>query len=1841
MGTRSLPALRAVFFHALALSLLGLTTVPAASQPATSPSGEAERFVPRGLTMKKAASTTRDLRTLPQTPPEKRERPEREEPRIVPTEIERRGPPPKIAAPRTPVTSAPAPAPSASFDGLDYAHWGFGHPPDPNGDVGPTYYIQAINASVGVFRKSDGVPVAAFNLNTFMSQGAFGNPCDTDNFGDPVVLYDTFEDRWVITDFAFKAADSVGIIDPPGAFQCLAVSKTGDPVSGGWNFYSMSTTVAGGSGLADYPKFGIWPDGLYMAANMYGYPVWSGYESPRAWAFNKAQMYAGQPTVQIVTFVGPALGDFTLLPSNARLQAGTPPSGTPNYFISTTRYINALAVYKFHVDWDSISLSTFTGPDTPLAGSSWTTTSALYAPSLGGVNLDTVPLRAMMQNQYSNIGGVESLWAVHTVRRTDTSDFATPRWYQADVTGGNVGWSLLQGATWDPDGADVMHRFVPSLAVDRAGDLALGYSTSSSTTKPAIKYAGRLTGDPLNTLGQTEQVLIQGAGTQDNSLCGGAACPRWGDYSSMTLDPDGCTFWYTNEYYAVDGWLFQTRIGSFAYPSCTKVGNGGVRGTVTGAAGGAPIASAAIAMGTRTTTTDATGKYSFPNVPAGTYPRITANAAGYNHATVSNLVVTNGGTAVQDFSLGTAPSSACLTDTTQADLQAGTQSNVDLTTSPGMVLLLRPSVDQQNTTFGKYSIAITSTDWGGQTFTPAVSGKLTKADISLYCVGCSGTTPDLTVSVRATSGGVPSGPDLASATIGGFSSNKITYYTAVFGAPPALTAGSAYALLVRPSADPSAGLYAMTRTGAATLGASMYAAGDLVTGAGGGTSWSVVYIGGEPVDAGFRTYMDSGYVAVGTQVSSLKDANPVVGGTAEWTTLSWHATTPPGTLLGFQVAASNSPEGPFLFVGPDGTSWTFFTTSPASLAQFNGYRYLKYLVLLNTTDPSVTPAVGDVTVCFCAVPPAPTITPGGPTTFCDGGSVTLTSSSPSGNQWYRSGLLILGATNRTFVATVSGDYRVTASDGGCTSPSSAATTVVVDPLPATPTITSRGPTTFCHGDSVTLNSSGPSGNQWYRNGFLLVGATGSAYVATTSGAYAVTVTASGCRSASSAPTVVTVDPPPAEPAAFTTSSATVCPGQSNVMYTVPNDPTVTYTWSYAGGTGATISGTGNSVTVSFAANATSGTLSVTANGSCGTSAARTLGITVDPTPAQPGAFTTSTPTICLDPNGSPTDARYVVPNDSAVTYTWSYTGTGATITGRGNSVTVSFSSAATSGTLSVTASNGCGTSAARTIRVTVGHAPSTATAGGAQTICPNGSTTGLGANTPTHGSGQWSVVSGGTGTFSPSATTPNATFTHMSGSGPITLRWTIESPPCPSSSTDVIVSIAPPPSAAISGGATVCAGQTASLTVTLTGGTPPFSVVVNGTTYDLVTSPGNISVSPTATTNYTISSVTAGGCTNTGGGSGVATVTVVPDPQATISGDTAICTGRTAGLMVSLTSGTPPFSVVVNGKTYDLASSPATITVHPVDTTTYTISSVSAGGCTNPAGGSGSATVTVPKALCVDDVPGDARFRADVIWFTTQGGNDGLPHAANPIPTGGVGVRRGGLFWFFAPDNPEMLLKVLNGCGVNGKFWVFTSAGTNVGLTTTVTDTQTSAARVYTNPDMTPAEPVQDIEAFACGAALTAEEPKQARPAPAGAPVASPPTPQSSPLAIQGSCAASSTNLCIDDSPGDRRFGVAVQFNTVQRGGRRGLGNAISTSALGVTRGGLVWFFDQDNPEMLVKVLNGCSLNGKYWVFTAATTNVGLTTTVTDTVTGTVKTYTNPDVNPAAPVVDVTAFGCD
>jgi hypothetical protein len=284
--------------------------------------------------------------------------------------------------------------------------------------------------------------------------------------------------------------------------------------------------------------------------------------------------------------------------------------------------------------------------------------------------------------------------------------------------------------------------------------------------------------------------------------------------------------------------------------------------------------------------------------------------------------------------------------------------------------------------------------------------------------------------------------------------------------------------------------------------------------------------------------------------------------------------------------------------------------------------------------------------------------------------------------------------------------------------------------------------------------------------------------------------------------------------------------------------------------------------------------------------------------------------------------------------------------------------------------------------------------------------------------------------------------------------------------------------------------------------------------------------------------------------------------------------------------------------------------------------------------------------LCIDGSPGDQRFQAKVDFQTEQGGK---PHgAAKVIPLDSVGIPSGGIFWFTNPQNPEMLLKVLNACSTNGFFWIFYAAGTNFALRTEVVDTVSGLSWVRENADRTQAPPVADIRAIPCNApsspSTVIDRDTAMRLADELAAFAAT-APQSSADALTDleprvACSPNANTLCIDNQPGDRRFEVSVFFNTAQGQKPMGFGIAIPLGSLDVPSGGIFWFTNPQNPEMMIKVLNGCPTNGHFWVFYAAGTNFALDVDVFDNVTGRSWTSINPDLRQAPPVADILALPC-
>jgi hypothetical protein len=250
-----------------------------------------------------------------------------------------------------------------------------------------------------------------------------------------------------------------------------------------------------------------------------------------------------------------------LLPSD--LDGTTaPPAGSPNYFLNFGS--NALRLWKFHVDWATPTSTTLTGP-TSIAVAAFNAACSgggSCIPQPGTRNqLDSLADRLMYRLAYRNRGGIESLVVNHSVSvgTNKRNQVTSVRWYELRNPNGTP-TVYQQGTLGTSDG---IHRWMGSIAMDKAGDIAVGYSASSSSVYPSIRFTGRLATDALGTM-QTENIIQAGGGSQTGSL------HRWGDYSAMTVDPvDDCTFWFTSEYLKASGsFNWSTRIASFRFPGC-------------------------------------------------------------------------------------------------------------------------------------------------------------------------------------------------------------------------------------------------------------------------------------------------------------------------------------------------------------------------------------------------------------------------------------------------------------------------------------------------------------------------------------------------------------------------------------------------------------------------------------------------------------------------------------------------------------------------------------------------------------------------------------------------------------------------------------------------------------------------------------------------------------------------------------------------------------------------------------------------------------------------------------------------------------------------------------------------------------------------------------------------------------------------------------------------------------------------------------------------------------------------------------------------------------------------
>ncbi|MDT8394154.1 MAG: T9SS type A sorting domain-containing protein [Bacteroidales bacterium] len=393
----------------------------------------------------------------------------------------------------------------------------FVYPPDTDGDVGPNHYFQMINLSFAIWDKQGNKLYGPVNNSTIW-QGFVG-PWTGTNDGDPIVLYDEQADRWLATQFAVNTNNGIN-------YQLIAVSETGDPL-GAWYRYAYAMVA-----FNDYPKFSVWNDGYYATWNMFG-----GYTRVGVGAFERDKMLVGDPTAKMVYF-DQSGSTFAMLPAD--FDGTPPPAGAPCYFIHMRTFTDhKMEIYEFDVDWNNTSNSSFS-----LAT---VLTPAAYSTNVGGIPqpntstmLDDLAVMLMYRLQYRNFGTHESMVVNHTV---SSAGKAAPRWYELRKTTGD--WSIYQQGTFAPD---IKERWMGSIAMNANGDIALGYSLSSTTTFPSIAYTGRRVDDPLGQMTVGEVMVKEGLGSQTN-------IERWGDYSAMSVDPaDDTTFWFTTEYRKASNW---------------------------------------------------------------------------------------------------------------------------------------------------------------------------------------------------------------------------------------------------------------------------------------------------------------------------------------------------------------------------------------------------------------------------------------------------------------------------------------------------------------------------------------------------------------------------------------------------------------------------------------------------------------------------------------------------------------------------------------------------------------------------------------------------------------------------------------------------------------------------------------------------------------------------------------------------------------------------------------------------------------------------------------------------------------------------------------------------------------------------------------------------------------------------------------------------------------------------------------------------------------------------------------------------------------------------------------
>jgi len=408
-------------------------------------------------------------------------------------------------------------------------------PPDCNGVAGPNHFMQTINCVYSIYTKTGTLVAGPTNINQI-----FGSvPGANNNDGDPIILYDEDADRWVVTEFSISGSPN---------YILFAVSATDDP-TGVWHQYSFQV-----ASMPDYPKFSVWRDGYYMGDNNS-----SGND---IYVFERAQMLNGG-TAQSVGFNNPwrptSSDGFMCVPPIDN-DGALAPAGSPGMYIAfnddgSGGGTDQLWIYELTVDWTNPTASTFTRtqqidvlPFSSFFDNNWNNIEQKGTSQ----RLDGIPQVIMNVPQYRNFGSYQTIVCCHTVN-TNGVRLAGIRWYELRKTGST--WSLRQQGTYAPD---IHSRWMGSIMLNGSNELALGYSISSTSMYPSIRYCGQSAAAYASANGIMD-IAEDSIFMATNSQTG---VNRWGDYSQMSVDPaDDKTFWFTDQY----GGNRKTRIASFKF----------------------------------------------------------------------------------------------------------------------------------------------------------------------------------------------------------------------------------------------------------------------------------------------------------------------------------------------------------------------------------------------------------------------------------------------------------------------------------------------------------------------------------------------------------------------------------------------------------------------------------------------------------------------------------------------------------------------------------------------------------------------------------------------------------------------------------------------------------------------------------------------------------------------------------------------------------------------------------------------------------------------------------------------------------------------------------------------------------------------------------------------------------------------------------------------------------------------------------------------------------------------------------------------------------------------------